>query len=75
MDWANQTLSPAHRVILMGLVRTPPEKRDQAAIEAGIESVMACLRCLMTLWPTSRGSPETTSAPAISPLRLSSITC
>lgn len=25
MDWANQTLSPAHRVILMGLVRTPPE--------------------------------------------------
>lgn len=37
MDWANQTLSPAHRVILMGLVRTPPEKRDQAAIEAGIE--------------------------------------
>ncbi|EEU9072830.1 glutathione S-transferase [Salmonella enterica] len=37
MDWANQTLSPAHRVILMGLVRTPPEKRDRAAIEAGIE--------------------------------------
>ncbi|EAO3204294.1 glutathione S-transferase family protein [Salmonella enterica] len=36
MDWANQTLSPAHRVILMGLVRTPPEKRDRAAIEAGI---------------------------------------
>ncbi|EAM6532021.1 glutathione S-transferase family protein [Salmonella enterica] len=36
MDWANQTLSPAHRVILMGLVRTPPEKRDRAAIEVGI---------------------------------------
>ena len=35
MDWANQTLSPAHRVILMGLVRTPPEQRDQAAIDAG----------------------------------------
>lgn len=34
MDWANQTLSPAHRVILMGLVRTPPEQRDQAAIDA-----------------------------------------
>jgi glutathione S-transferase len=36
MDWANGTLSPAHRVILMGLVRTPAEKRDQAAIDAAI---------------------------------------
>ncbi|SNY76699.1 glutathione S-transferase family protein [Enterobacter sp. CC120223-11] len=36
MDWANGTLSPAHRVILMGLVRTPEEKRDHAAIEAAI---------------------------------------
>ena len=35
MDWANQTLSPAHRVILFGLVRTPAEQRDQAAIDAG----------------------------------------
>lgn len=36
MDWANGSLSPAHRPILMGLVRTPVEKRDPAAIEAGI---------------------------------------
>ncbi|STR35154.1 glutathione S-transferase-like protein [Klebsiella grimontii] len=36
MDWANGSLSPAHRPVLMGLVRTPPEKRDPAAIEAGI---------------------------------------
>lgn len=34
MDWANQTLSPAHRVILFGLVRTPVEQRDPAAIDA-----------------------------------------
>lgn len=34
MDWANQTLSPAHRVILMGLVRTPEARRDYAAIDA-----------------------------------------
>lgn len=34
MDWANGSLSPAHRGILMGLVRTPPEKRDMAAIAA-----------------------------------------
>ncbi len=34
MDWANQTLSPAHRVILMGLVRTPEADRDYPAIHA-----------------------------------------
>lgn len=39
MDWANQTLSNAHRGVLMGLVRTPPEKRDRAAIEV---SARAC---------------------------------
>ncbi|MGL4723690.1 MAG: glutathione S-transferase family protein [Scandinavium sp.] len=46
MDWANGSLSPAHRVILMGLVRTPPEQRDQAAIDAGIvqcEKLLAIL--------------------------------
>ncbi|HFZ8995170.1 TPA: glutathione S-transferase family protein [Citrobacter freundii] len=37
MDWANQTLSPAHRVVLFGLIRTPAEQRDRAAIDAGIE--------------------------------------
>nr|WP_318382221.1 glutathione S-transferase family protein [uncultured Enterobacter sp.] len=36
MDWASCTLSPKHGVILMGLVRTAPEKRDHAAIEAAI---------------------------------------
>ena len=34
MDWANQTLSPTHRVILMGLVRTPEPARDYPAIHA-----------------------------------------
>lgn len=38
MDWANNTLSPKHRLILMGYVRTSPEKRDNAAIEAGMQS-------------------------------------
>jgi Glutathione S-transferase len=36
MDWANSTLTAAHRPILMGLVRTPPEQRNQADIDAGI---------------------------------------
>ncbi len=65
VDWANQTLSPAHRVILMGLVRTPPEKRDRAAVKAGIESVTACLRFLMMRWPRPWFS-GITLAPAIS---------
>ena len=34
MDWANQTLSPTHRVILMGLIRTPEAERDYPAIHA-----------------------------------------
>lgn len=36
MDWANSTLTPAHRGILMGLVRTPPEQRDMPAIDKAI---------------------------------------
>lgn len=46
MDWSNGTLSPAHRPVLMGLVRTPPEQRDPAVIAAGIgacESLFAML--------------------------------
>ncbi|PRY65828.1 glutathione S-transferase [Vreelandella songnenensis] len=38
MDWANSTLSPAHRVILMGYVRTPEAERDAAAIDAGMQA-------------------------------------
>jgi glutathione S-transferase len=32
MDWQLSTISEAMRVIFWGLVRTPPEKRDMAAI-------------------------------------------
>tara|TARA_R110002012_G_scaffold89940_1_gene220185 strand:- start:7762 stop:8388 length:627 start_codon:yes stop_codon:yes gene_type:complete len=38
MDWANSTLSPAHRVILMGYIRTPEAQRDSATIEAGMQA-------------------------------------
>ena len=34
MDWANQTPPPTHRVILMGLIRTPEAERDYPAIHA-----------------------------------------
>jgi glutathione S-transferase len=33
MDWQATTLWPAFRIVFLGLVRTPPEKRDERAIE------------------------------------------
>jgi glutathione S-transferase len=35
MDWQLSVLGPAITPVFWGLVRTPPEKRDTAAIEAG----------------------------------------
>jgi glutathione S-transferase len=35
MDWQHTVLAPAMQPVFMGLVRTPPEKRDAAAIAAG----------------------------------------
>jgi glutathione S-transferase len=35
MDWQLSVLGPAITPVFWGLVRTPPEKRDMAAIEAG----------------------------------------
>ncbi len=46
MDWANGSLSPAHRPVLMGLVRTPADKRDPASIAAGIAACEALLAIL-----------------------------
>ena len=46
MDWANGTLSPVHRTILMGLVRTPAAQRDQAAIDAAIAEAEKLLAIL-----------------------------
>lgn len=41
MEWANSTLTPSHRKLLMGYVRTPIEKRDNAAIEAAAKECEA----------------------------------
>ena len=46
MDWANETLSPTHRKILIGLVRTPAEKRNMAEIEAAIVACEPLLEIL-----------------------------
>lgn len=46
MDWQTTTLWPAFRAVFMGLVRTPPEKRDQDAIataERATSRVLAAL--------------------------------
>jgi len=45
MDW-QQTSLPGLGTMFMGLIRTPPEKRDMAAIRAGQESTEAGLRLL-----------------------------
>lgn len=75
MDWSNGTLSPAHRPVLMGLVRTPPEQRDPAAIAAGSAPAKRYSPCWMTNWPKCRGSLASSSALAILPSPPSSTTC
>jgi glutathione S-transferase len=44
MDWQQTTLGPELRVVFWGLVRTAPEKRDQARIAAGVENLKALWR-------------------------------
>ena len=36
MDWQSNTVSPQMVMVFRGLVRTPPEKRDMAALKQGI---------------------------------------
>jgi glutathione S-transferase len=37
MDWQGSTATPALRDAFWGLIRTPPERRDEAAIRASVE--------------------------------------
>jgi len=46
MDWQQNTIMPGLSPLFLGLVRTPPEKRDMNAIRTGSESVEAALRIL-----------------------------
>ena len=46
MDWQVSTFWPAIRVLFLGLVRTPVEQRDNAAIEASRNSTLGALRIL-----------------------------
>jgi glutathione S-transferase len=46
MDWMLTVCAPAIHPLFWGLVRTPPEKRDHAAISAARDNVAAALRIL-----------------------------
>jgi glutathione S-transferase len=46
MDWQQTTLMPGMSPLFLGLIRTPPEKRDAKAIAAGAKSVTAAFRLL-----------------------------
>ena len=46
MDWATMTVVAAMTPVFWGLVRTPPDQRDQAAIDKGIAACQAAFRLL-----------------------------
>ncbi len=46
MDWQQTTLMPGMSPLFLGLIRTPPEKRDAKAIADGAKSVTAAMRIL-----------------------------
>jgi glutathione S-transferase len=43
MDWQLSVCDPAIKPVFWGLIRTPPEKRDHAAIEAGKKDATAAM--------------------------------
>ncbi|MET0538518.1 MAG: glutathione S-transferase family protein [Xanthobacteraceae bacterium] len=46
MDWQLSTASPAIHALFWGMIRTPPEKRDQAAIVASRDKTAAAMKIL-----------------------------
>jgi glutathione S-transferase len=46
MDWQLTVAAPALTPVFWGLIRTPPEKRDHAAIEAGKVKTAAAMKIL-----------------------------
>jgi glutathione S-transferase len=46
MDWQLTVAAPALTPVFWGLIRTPPDKRDPAAIEAGKIKTMAAMKIL-----------------------------
>jgi glutathione S-transferase len=46
MDWQLSVIGPAITPVFWGMIRTPPEKRDQAAIDAGKEKTTAAAKIM-----------------------------
>ncbi len=46
MDWQLSVMAPAITPVFWGLIRTPPEKRDPKAIEAGKEKTIVAARMM-----------------------------
>ena len=46
MDWQLSVIGPAITPVFWGMIRTPPEKRDQAAIDAGKEKTAAAAQIM-----------------------------
>ncbi|MBL8383921.1 MAG: glutathione S-transferase [Burkholderiales bacterium] len=62
MDWATSTMAPVMTPLFWGMIRTPPEKRDAAAIEAErlkMEEVMAILDARLADRPYLAGASLT----------------
>lgn len=56
MDWQLSTLSGAERNLFWGMVRTPPEKRDMAAVTAAMKAAGACWS-IVDAWIARHGGP------------------
>src|SRR5476651_2237778 len=46
MDWQLSVMAPAITPVFWGLIRTPPDKRDPKAIEAGKEKTVAAAKIM-----------------------------
>ena len=46
MDWQLSVMGPAITPVFWGLIRTPPEKRDPNAIDAGKEKTVAAAKIM-----------------------------
>jgi glutathione S-transferase len=75
MDWANETLSPVHRKILIGLVRTPVKNVIWQKLKRPWLPANRCSKFWIIRWRRKPGFPATVSASVISPWHRLSITC
>jgi len=46
MDWELSVIAPQQAIMLVGLIRTPPEKRDPARLQAALTAWTAAMKIL-----------------------------